>query len=327
LKILLSLRLNSDLCDSKTAVKTAAEAENLNFDGFWYCEDLFKRDAWIVLSAAAVSTTSIKLGTAIVNPFSSHPVELAMRAATLAEISNGRFSLGIGVGSQETLKWAGIEVSKPVQGLKVAVEKVRQLLEHRVRPPLSFHAMYKVPIYVGGQGRKTVELIGRIGDGGLPLLVPPESAKIFLPIIYSGAKSAGRDFEKIDVSGCVWFYVAESREELISCITLRELIAYYGPLLSNDVLSIAGLTKEDFMPMMKFIEAGEVEKAFELVHPKMFDLAITATYDEPEKIRYRVKQMLNMGVRHINIGPPIGEDLRKSVEFIAKVINDIRKIP
>jgi 5,10-methylenetetrahydromethanopterin reductase len=158
-------------------VELAETAEEAGFDIFWYCEDLFKRDAWIVLSAA-MSTERIGLGTAIVNPYTSHVSEIAMRAATLQELSGGRFHLGIGVGAPETLGWAGIHVSKPVAGLVQAVKELRQLFSKELADmgekavPRFDYGRYNIPIYIGGQGKRLAHLMGELGDGGLPLLVP-----------------------------------------------------------------------------------------------------------------------------------------------------------
>lgn len=302
--------------DSSRAVKLAAQAELSGFDCFWYCEDLFKRDAWVVLSAAAKATERIGLGTAVVNPFSSSVVEIAMRAATLSELSEGRFRLGLGVGAQETLRWAGIRVDKPLRSFITAVENLKKLMRMEGDSRrLTFNPGFSIPIYIGGQGPKTVELIGRLGDGGLPLLVPPEAATKFLPIIRNSAMKHGRSINSIDVSGCVWYYVADTREELMSSRKPRELIAYYGPLLSDEVLGTAGLRRSDFAEIEKLSQNGEFEQALDLVSPKMFNLVIAGTYDQPDLIVSRFKQLARHGLAHFNIGPPLGEDLEKAVEF------------
>jgi 5,10-methylenetetrahydromethanopterin reductase len=147
-------------------VELAETAEKAGFDIFWYCQDLFKRDAWIVLTAAAMSTERIGLGTAIVNPYTSHVSEIAMRAATLQELSGGRFHLGIGVGAPETLEWAGIHVSRPVAGLVQAVKELKRLFSNeldvtREKAFLRFdYGRYNIPIYIGGQGKRLAHLMG-----------------------------------------------------------------------------------------------------------------------------------------------------------------------
>ena len=62
----------------------------------------------MLLAAAATATSRIMLGTGILNPYSAHPVELAMHAATLQELSGGRALLGLAAGAAEFLQLAGI---------------------------------------------------------------------------------------------------------------------------------------------------------------------------------------------------------------------------
>ena len=67
--------------------------------------DLFFRSVPVILTAVAQATTRIEIGTCVVNPYTIHPAEIAMLAATLDEISGGRFNLGIAAGGAELLKW------------------------------------------------------------------------------------------------------------------------------------------------------------------------------------------------------------------------------
>jgi alkanesulfonate monooxygenase SsuD/methylene tetrahydromethanopterin reductase-like flavin-dependent oxidoreductase (luciferase family) len=62
--------------------------------------DLFLRSVWVILSHAATVTRRIQLGTCIVNPHTLHPAEIAMAAATLDDLSGGRFNLGISSGAK-----------------------------------------------------------------------------------------------------------------------------------------------------------------------------------------------------------------------------------
>src|SRR3954452_24574908 len=102
-----SLRLNNDLTISEyLALAQAAEA--YGFDQFWVSHDLFLRSAPVILTAIANATQRIQIGTCILNPYTIHPSEIAMFAATLDEISGGRFNLGIAAGAGEFLKWIDI---------------------------------------------------------------------------------------------------------------------------------------------------------------------------------------------------------------------------
>ena len=78
-----SISLNSKHGPTSEAVKLAVLAEEAGLDCVWYCQDLFQRDVWVFLTAAASQTEHIHLGTGIVSPYSVSPGELAMHAATL----------------------------------------------------------------------------------------------------------------------------------------------------------------------------------------------------------------------------------------------------
>ncbi|MEM3032121.1 MAG: LLM class flavin-dependent oxidoreductase [Nitrososphaerota archaeon] len=317
-----SLRLNSDVCGARRAVNLAVLAEKVGFDFFWYCEDLFKRDAWVILTAVAEATERIGLGTAIVNPYTSHVTEIAMRAATLQELSGGRFILGIGAGAPETLSWAGVHVSKPVEGLERAVGQLRRLLSpsHHITEGEAYlrfgQGLGRTPIYIGGQGRMTARLMGRIGDGGLPLLVPPETASKFLPWIWASAMEAGRAPYSVDVSGCFWYCLGESYESISANLGLRELIAYYGPMLSEELLETAGIRRYELASN----DLGQTLK------PALMRLAITATFNDLEKVMVRLRQLERIGLRHFNLGPPLGEDPAKTIEYTGTVIRRLKEL-
>jgi 5,10-methylenetetrahydromethanopterin reductase len=320
-----SLRLNSDLCGVRRAVELAETAEKAGFDIFWYCQDLFKRDAWIVLSAAAMSTERIGLGTAIVNPYTSHVSEIAMRAATLQELSGGRFHLGIGVGAPETLEWAGIHVSKPVTGLVQAVKELKLLFSNeldgtREKAFLRFdYGRYNIPIYIGGQGKRLAHLMGELGDGGLPLLVPPEAAGRFLNWIREGAEKVSRDVSSLDISGCIWYCIGERYDDIIDNHGLRKLTAYYGPMLSDELLATAGLSREVF----KMVDVNSLDMPENLI-TGMMKMAVTGTFDDVDGVVRRLRTLQSLGLTHFNIGPPLGDDPAKVLEFTAEVIKRIK---
>ena len=88
-----SLRLNNDLTVEEF-VAVVRRAERWGFDQVWVSNDLYLRSAPVLLTAAALATQRVRLGVGIMNPYSVHPSEIAMMAATLAEVSDGRFLLG-----------------------------------------------------------------------------------------------------------------------------------------------------------------------------------------------------------------------------------------
>jgi len=323
------LRFNSDSGTIHEIVRWAKLAEELGFDDFWYCQDLMKRDAWVALTAVASATTRIRVGTCIVNPFSSSPAEIAMRAASLQEYSRGRFVLGIGPGDPPYLEWIGLRQAKPRTGLAEAMTVLRRLLsgeeaafESEVlgswRPGarLRFDLHERpIPVYIGGQGPRVLELMGEVADGGLPILFPPEAIDFVQERIQAGAVRAGRSLEGFDLAACVWWSVAATKREAEDA--LRYLIAYYGPSLRSETLAPIGLTRDDFAPVRAAWQVGHMKRAMEIIAPAMFRLAI---YGEPEDMVARLSWLATRGVTQINIGPPLGPDPERALQITSEQI-------
>ncbi len=311
------IRFNSDSGPIREVVRYAQLAEELGFDDFWYCQDLMKRDAWVVLTAVAAATSRIRVGTCIVNPFTASPAEIAMGAASLQEFSAGRFVLGIGPGDPPYLDWVGLRQRRPATGLAEAVTLIRRLLRGdeaahegavfagwqpgaRMRFPLPEQP---IPIYIGGQGPRVLELMGELADGGLPILFPPEAIDGVRERVSAGAARAGRSLEGFDLAACVWWSVAPTRRAAEDA--LRYLVAYYGPSLRAETLAPIGLTPADFAPVREAWQAGAMARAMELLTPQMFRLAI---YGDPDEMVARLRWLVERGVTQINIGPPLGPD-------------------
>lgn len=90
--------LIADNTNARDYVAQAQVAERLGFDSFWVPEDYVYPGPFSVCAAIAATTSKIKIGTGVVNPFARHPVLTAMELAALDQISNGRAILGLGAG-------------------------------------------------------------------------------------------------------------------------------------------------------------------------------------------------------------------------------------
>src|ERR1700730_7204453 len=100
-------------------------ADDHGFESYWMHEHSFGRDAVSYLSAAAVSTSKIKLGVACLTPYVRHPVSLAVTMATIQETSNGRAVLGLGTGFPMRLDLMGIKHDWPIATLKESIDICR----------------------------------------------------------------------------------------------------------------------------------------------------------------------------------------------------------
>jgi hypothetical protein len=88
--------------DARDAADLAWEVENAGWDGFFVWEPVWGADAWVCLTAAAMRTKRIRLGT-MLSPISRmRPWDLAGKAATLDRLSDGRVILTVGLGAVDS---------------------------------------------------------------------------------------------------------------------------------------------------------------------------------------------------------------------------------
>lgn len=322
-----SIRLNNDI-GADQWLDLVTLAEDSGFDQIWVSHDLFWRSAPALVAAAAQRTTRIGLGIGVTNPCSAHPAELAMHAATLQELTRGRFMLGLGAGADEFLGWAGIQPAHgPVRRTRDALLAIRALLEGErpadavgVDPGWRREAYLRTgaaptPIYVGGMGPAMLRLAGRLADGVLPLLFPPERLPVALQQIEAGARRSGRPLAGIDVAACVWCSVDADPERARRA--LAQKIAYYGASFSPDLLAAAGLSVGDFAPVQRAMSAEDPDRAASLVTPGMLSLGIAGDASE---VADRCRPLVEAGARHVSFGPPLGPDPATAIRQLGSIV-------
>jgi 5,10-methylenetetrahydromethanopterin reductase len=189
-------------------IASAKLADEIGYATLWVLDShLLFHEVYTLLGALAVSTTRIRLGTAVTNPLTRHPTVTAAAFSTLAELSGGRATLGISIGDS-ALKLMNLEVAK-MSDLAKAVALCRRLLGgeavsfgkgdtaqlHHVGPP--------VPIYVAATGPKMLDLAGRIADGVILMNgIAPELIREAVRIVGEGERAAARAEGSVKVA--VW---------------------------------------------------------------------------------------------------------------------------
>ncbi len=311
-----SLRLNNDL-PSDRFLELAVAAEESGFFQLWVSHDLLLRSAPVLLSAAAGVTNRIQLGAGVLNPYSAHPVELAMHAATLQEVSGGRALLGIGAGAAGLLAAAGIERPGPLERTREAIGTCRSLLRGAPggRPSVVTSFPVPVPLYLGAMGPRMLALAGELADGALALLYPPEHYPLARAQVLSAAEAVGRSSDELDLPACVWVSVDEDPEAAQGA--LAEKFAFYGQDLSPYLLGRTGLRPADFAPAASALAGGEQRLARSLVTPAMLRLGIAGT---PDEVATRCAALLEAGATHLSFGPPLGPDPVRAVQTIAREV-------
>ena len=114
--------------DRRELIECVRAADASGYDSFWMPE-AWERDAFTLFTELAAHTSRIHLGTGIVNVFSRSPALIAMSAATLDEISGGRFRLGLGTsGARVVEDFHGVKFGHPLTRLRETIQIIRLLL-------------------------------------------------------------------------------------------------------------------------------------------------------------------------------------------------------
>ena len=335
-----SVRVNNDLSVAALSALTVA-AEAAGFDQVWVSNDLLLRSAPVLAATLAARTSRISLGIGVMNPYSVHPSELAMMAATLQEASGGRFLLGVGAGAEEFLAWAGIARTAPLATTRAAVVTLRALLGHpdadRSLLPawareqvaaLKFPLSRPVPVYVGAMGPKMLTMAGQHADGALPLLYPPEtyaaaraavlSGTALSGTALSGAAPGGRD---VDLPACFW--VSLSGDPAQARAALAEKLAYYGASFAEPLLEQAGLRPADFTEAARLAHSGQAAAAH--IDDRMLSLGIAGDAGD---VIARCRGLYDMGASHLSFGPPLGPDPVTAIGLLGeRVLPALRALP
>lgn len=190
-----------------------AEAERLGFDSLWTSE-AYGTDALTPLAWWGARTTTLTLGTAIVQMAARTPAATAMAAMTLDHLSGGRFILGLGASGPRVVEgWYGQPYPKPLARTREYVEIVRAIVarekavtydgEYYTLPyrggtglgkPLkaTVHPLRAgIPIYLAAEGPKNVALAAEIADGWLPFFYAPRHDALYREALAEGFARPG----------------------------------------------------------------------------------------------------------------------------------------
>ena len=199
--------------DRKSGLRFAQMAEDLGYHSIWLPE-AWAYEQFQLLTEIAVHTKRIKLATGITNIFSRSAALLAMTAATLDEISEGRVILGLGTSGKKVIEnLHGQKFEKPLTRVRETVGIVNALLAgKRLTPDMSsfFEARnFKlemtplrphIPIHIASLNDKAIIQTGEIADGWMPTFWPYKHFGDAIALLEQGAKKAGRDVSEIEVS-------------------------------------------------------------------------------------------------------------------------------
>jgi alkanesulfonate monooxygenase SsuD/methylene tetrahydromethanopterin reductase-like flavin-dependent oxidoreductase (luciferase family) len=185
----------------EVVVRLARRAEELGYDAFTVAEG-WGHDATAVLAEIAVHTDRIQIGSGVLNVWGRSAATIAMSATSLADISGGRYVLGLGAGSPALAEgWHGVAFEDPVGRLRTVTRQVRRLLDGErldgaagsAVPSLRLAApaAARIPIGVAALGPKAVRLAGEVADAWMPFFLPRTALPTAVQQVREAAGSSG----------------------------------------------------------------------------------------------------------------------------------------
>ncbi len=323
------VRLIQYLGSPRDIVELGILADKAGFHHAWFPSDKFMYHAWSIIAALAEHTDRIIVGANGTEPYGVSPGETAAFMATLDHLSRGRTAVGFGMHTQKMIEWMGIDVNDRITRVREAVELMRKIWRGEVAEfdGQEFHWSdqcylrfdpYRehIPIYVSGFEQDDLALSGEIGDGSLPMVTPPESAKLMVDRVLKGVERAGRQASEVDICGCAWFSLSEDGKGT-QTDALKDILAYFGNYLDEEALNTVGLSQQDFSMTAKLIEQREYEQARALISKDMQQLAIVGTAEDAIS---KIEMLIDAGITQISVGGPLGPDPRETIRLFGDKI-------
>ena len=306
-------------------------AEEGGYDCAWLPET-WGRDAVTVLTAMAERTEAIDVGSSILNTYSRSPALLGQTAATLQEVSDGRFRLGLGPSGPVVIEnWHGMEYGNPLKRTRETVEIVRQVLSgdtvdydgddfqlsgFRLRCEAPDPSP---PVEVTGMGPKAVELAGRFADGWHGIMLTPEGTEERIEDIERGAELGDRDPGDVQVTAGVTCCALEDADRARE-LTRQHIAFYVGGMgtFYRDALERQGY--DEAVEIHDAWQAGDRERALELLDDSGILDDLCAAGD-PETVREQLERYEAVdGIDAVAVSFPRGADedeIRQTMDAVA----------
>ena len=328
----------------RTGIKDLTEyvqiAERLGVNSVWSAE-AWGTDAVTSLAYLAGQTEKIRLGTGIMQISARVPSMTAMTALSLNDISDGRFTLGLGVSGPQVVEGLhGASYKAPLSRLRETVEILRMAFRGE---KLAFEGKYhmlprqggegkairlnhrpaEIPIFLATLAPKSLEFTGAAADGWLGTSFSPDYADAHLAHIREGAQKAGRTMADIELHVGCQVEIGQNVEEIID--SKRPGVAFQmGAMGSaqtnfyNDAFKRAGFT-DDALAIQKLWIEGKRDEAAKRVPDEM--VTKFGAFGTPEMVKARFKQYEDVGISSLSLRIDQEAPQKERIETLEKVMD------
>jgi len=316
----------------KQGVREVAEMENSGLDLVWVPE-VYGFDSPSLMGYLASRTTRVEIGAAILPIYTRTPSLLAMTAAGIDMLSDGRFHLGIGASGPQVIEgFHGVAFDNPLSRTREIIDICRKVWRREV--PLEHHGKNydlpllldqgtglgkplkliatplrsNIPVWVASLGEKNVALTAEIADGWIPFYFIPERAQqVFGRSLSEGRAKRNPALETLQVTAGGLFAIGEDDATIAQRERQRTTAALYiggmgakGKNFYNELAVRYGFEKEAATIQDLYLSGNKREA--EAAVPKEF-LELTTLCGPKSYVAERIAAFKEAGVTHLQVHP------------------------
>ncbi|MBA2765243.1 MAG: LLM class flavin-dependent oxidoreductase [Thermoleophilaceae bacterium] len=221
-----------------TAIARVQLAESLGYEAA-YVTHIAGRESLTVVTAYALATERIRVGTGVVPIYTRTPATMAQTAATIADLSGGRVVLGLGVSHRPVVEaWHGQTIDKPLAEMREYLVTTRAILAGEPPPPgekwptrfalAGLAPAPELPIYLAALSPGMLKLAGELADGVILWLCNSDYVRDHvIPNLAEGRARVGKTMQGFDVVAAIPSAVVDDPAEAHAAMR-SDLLPYLG---------------------------------------------------------------------------------------------------
>jgi F420-dependent oxidoreductase-like protein len=331
----------------KAAVAEVAEMEKAGLDLVWVAE-AYGFDGPSLMGYLAAKTETVEIGSGILPIYTRTPTLIAMTAAGLDALSDGRFSLGLGASGPQVIEgFHGVPYTNQLGRTREIIEICRDVWKREAPvvhdgknytlplPPekgtglgkplkiIAHPLRSEIPIWVASLGEKNVALTAEVADGWLPIFFIPERAKyVWGAALAAGASKRSSALGELMINAGGLLAIGEGEDVTALRQLMRPMVALYvggmgakGKNFYNELATRYGFGKEAEVIQDLYLDGKKKEA--EAAVPEEF-LELTTLCGPESYVKERVEAFRSAGVTHLQVHPipVVGQSATSLIESL-----------
>ncbi len=321
----------------RESVKRVAELEKAGLDLVWVAE-AYGFDSPSLMGFIAAQTERVEIGSAILPIYTRTPTLIAMTAAGIDALSDGRFQLGLGASGPQVIEgWHGVAYESPLQHTRETIDVCRKVWARQ--EPLTYDGRTvhiplpegqgtglgkalkiighpvreRIPVWVASLGQKNVEMTAEVAEGWIPIFFAPEkAAKVWGASLATGRAKRDPALGPLQITAGGLVAIGEGEDVVAMRDLSRATVALYvggmgakGRNFYNDVVRRYGY-EEEADEIQDLYLSGKKKEAEAAVPDELLE---SMTLCGPEKyVAERIAAYAEAGVTHLQVTPvPTGD--------------------